>query len=136
MKDETAKTLSKQTNPIVVLLSILVLAAILTYVVDSGSYQRDGRLVVPGSYEVLEKDRSLSNLFSTHNGIEEGVARPVSVTGTLMSIPIGLERMAGLIFMVLLIGGMFGIACVLGCVAVCVVVCVAACVVAKVRRST
>ena len=109
MKDETAKTLSKQTNPIVVLLSILVLAAILTYVVDSGSYQRDGRLVVPGSYEVLEKDRSLSNLFSTHNGIEEGVARPVSVTGTLMSIPIGLERMAGLIFMVLLIGGMFGI---------------------------
>ena len=50
MKDETAKTLSKQTNPIVVLLSILVLAAILTYVVDSGSYQRDGRLVVPGSY--------------------------------------------------------------------------------------
>ena len=114
MKDETAEKLSKQTNPIIVLLGILVLAALLTYLVDSGSYQRDGRLVVPDSYTVIEKDRSLSNLFSLHTGVPasvdgQQVARPVSVVGTLMSIPTGLERMAGLIFMVLLIGGMFGI---------------------------
>lgn len=109
MKDETAKTLSKQTNPIIVLLGILMLAAALTYLVDSGSYQRDGRLVVPDSYEVLEKDRSPGNLLSLHTGVQEGIARPVSAVGTLMAIPQGLERMAGLIFMVLLIGGMFGI---------------------------
>jgi uncharacterized ion transporter superfamily protein YfcC len=109
MKDETAKTLSKQTNPIIVLLGILMLAAALTYLLDSGSYQREGRLVVPDSYEVLEKDRSLANLLSLHTGMQEGVARPVSAAGTLMAIPAGLERMAGLIFMVLLIGGMFGI---------------------------
>ncbi|MDO9475906.1 MAG: AbgT family transporter [Pseudohongiella sp.] len=114
MKDETAEKLSKQTNPIIVLMGILVLAMLLTYLVDSGSYQRDGRLVVPDSYTVLEKDRSLSNLFSLHSGLPESdngelIARPVSVVGTLMSIPTGLERMAGLIFMVLLIGGMFGI---------------------------
>ncbi|MDP2283783.1 MAG: AbgT family transporter [Pseudohongiella sp.] len=114
MKDETAEKLSKQTNPIIVLLGILMLATLLTYLVDSGSYQRDGRLVVPDSYTVIEKDRSLSNLFSLHTGMPasengQATARPVSVVGTLMSIPTGLERMAGLIFMVLLIGGMFGI---------------------------
>lgn len=114
MKDETAEKLSKHTNPIIVLLGILVLAALLTYLVDSGSYQRDGRLVIPDSYTVIDKDRSLSNLFSLHTGVPESadgqeIARPVSVVGTLMSIPTGLERMAGLIFMVLLIGGMFGI---------------------------
>tara|TARA_R110001592_G_scaffold5923_3_gene32268 strand:+ start:103 stop:1500 length:1398 start_codon:yes stop_codon:yes gene_type:complete len=109
MKDDTAKSLSKHTNPIIVLLGILVLAMLLTYVVESGNYERDGRLVVPGSYEVIEKDSSLSNLFSLHTETAEGTARPVSVVGTLMSIPVGLERMAGLIFMVLLIGGMFGI---------------------------
>lgn len=109
MKDDTAKSLSKHTNPIIVLLGILLLAMLLTYVVDSGNYERDGRLVVPGSYEVIEKDSSLTNLFSLHTETPEGTARPVSVVGTLMSIPTGLERMAGLIFMVLLIGGMFGI---------------------------
>lgn len=109
MKDDTAKTLSKHTNPIIVLLGILLLAMALTYVVESGNYERDGRLVVPGSYEVIEKDSSLTNLFSLHTETAEGSARPVSLVGTLMSIPVGLERMAGLIFMVLLIGGMFGI---------------------------
>ncbi|TFH72237.1 YfcC family protein [Gammaproteobacteria bacterium LSUCC0112] len=114
MKDETAEKLSKQTNPIIVLMGILMLATLLTYLVDSGTYQRDGRLVIPDSYRVIEKERSLSNLFSLHSGIPESengeqIARPVSVVGTLMSIPTGLERMAGLIFMVLLIGGMFGI---------------------------
>lgn len=114
MKDETAEKLSKQTNPIIVLLGILMLATLLTYLVDSGSYQRDGRLVVPDSYTEIAKDRSVSNLFSLHTGVPPAVdgqptARPVSVVGTLMSIPTGLERMSGLIFMVLLIGGMFGI---------------------------
>tara|TARA_R110002072_G_scaffold1559_4_gene12915 strand:+ start:9267 stop:10682 length:1416 start_codon:yes stop_codon:yes gene_type:complete len=115
MKDETAEKLSKQTNPIIVLLGILALAALLTYLVDSGSYQRDGRLVVPDSYSVIEKDRSVTNLFELHTGPAEPAAdgsltaRPVSIVGTLSAIPTGLERMSGLIFMVLLIGGMFGI---------------------------
>lgn len=115
MQDETANSLSKHTNPIIVLLGILVLAALLTYLVDSGSYQRDGRLVVPDSYNVIEKDRSIGNLFGLHTGpvavsdSESALARPVSIVGTLMAIPAGLDRMSGLIFMVLLIGGMFGI---------------------------
>lgn len=100
---------SRHTSPVIVLLGILLLATALTYLVDSGRYERDGGLVVPGSYQVIEKNRSLSNIIRIN---DEGVtdeAYPVSLIGTVMAIPTGLERMAGLIFMVLIIGGMFGI---------------------------
>jgi uncharacterized ion transporter superfamily protein YfcC len=94
---------------VIVLLGILLVATALTYLVESGAYQREGRLVVPDSYQTLEKDRSLSHLFDTSRERTPGVAKPVSLIDTLMAIPEGLERMAGLIFMVLMIGGMFGI---------------------------
>ncbi len=96
-------------NPIVVLLGILLLATALTYLVDSGRYERDGRLVVPGTYQTLEKDRSLVNLFRLTPAEAGDLVRPVSFAGTALAIPAGLERMASLIFMVLIIGGMFGI---------------------------
>jgi uncharacterized ion transporter superfamily protein YfcC len=99
----------KHVNPIIVLMGILFLAMGLTYLVDSGSYEREGRLVVPGSYQTLEKDRSLGTLFAVGQHADDGKVRPVSFVSTLMTVPIGLERMAGLIFMVLIIGGMFGI---------------------------
>jgi uncharacterized ion transporter superfamily protein YfcC len=96
-------------NPIVVLLMILVLAAILTYVFDSGSYQRENGLVVPGSYQVIDKDRSVLHLLGSVTQAPEGEARPVGVVDVLMALPQGLQRGSGLIFMVLVIGGMFGI---------------------------
>ncbi|WP_340677237.1 YfcC family protein [Paraglaciecola sp.] len=99
----------KTINPIIILLGILLFAMLLTYVVDSGSYQRDGKLVVPNSYQTLDKDSSLSNLFNIHNIDDENIAQPVSLIGVLLTIPEGLERGAGLIFMVLIIGGLFGI---------------------------
>ncbi len=99
----------KHVNPIIVLMGILFLAMGLTFLVDSGSYERDGRLVIPGSYQTLEKDRSITNLFAVGEHADDGKVRPVGFVATLMTIPVGLERMAGLIFMVLIIGGMFGI---------------------------
>lgn len=99
----------KQINPIIVLLGILLLAMVLTYVVDSGSYEREGRLVVPGSFETIEKDRSLGSLFAIGHADEAAPVRAMSLVDTLLTIPAGLDRMAGLIFMVLIIGGMFGI---------------------------
>ncbi len=100
---------SRGTSPVIVLLGILLLATALTYLVDSGRYERDGRLVVPGTYQVLEKDASPSHLLDTARVETPGKAHPVSLAGALLAIPKGLERMAGLIFMVLMIGGMFGI---------------------------
>ncbi|WP_102797957.1 YfcC family protein [Bowmanella denitrificans] len=98
----------KTLNPLIILLGILLLAGAMTYFIESGRYARDGRLVVPGSYQVLDKDTSLANLLRSDIP-EADRAYPVSITELLMSIPEGLERGGGLIFMVLIIGGMFGI---------------------------
>ena len=100
---------SRGTSPVIVLLGILLLATALTYLVESGRYERDGRLVVPGTYQVLEKDASPSHLLDTTRVETPDRAHPVSLAGALLAIPKGLERMAGLIFMVLMIGGMFGV---------------------------
>ncbi|MEQ8207316.1 MAG: Na+/H+ antiporter NhaC family protein [Woeseia sp.] len=99
----------RHAHPVIVLLGILALATALTYILDSGSYAREGKLVVPGSYQTLEKDRSVVNLFRVDSADADASVKPVSIAGALLSIPQGLQRMAGLIFMVLIIGGMFGI---------------------------
>lgn len=96
-------------NPILVMLGILLLAAALTWWIDAGEYQRDGRLVVPGSYQALERDTSLEHLFFSAPRAAGTAVQPVGLVSALLAIPAGLERMAGLIFMVLIIGGMFGI---------------------------
>ncbi|WJD65111.1 YfcC family protein [Pseudomonas kurunegalensis] len=101
---------SKQLNPTLILLSIVFIALALTYFVDSGRFQRNDIAVVPGSYQVLERDSSLSQLFSVEPRVANAdVARPVSLVEGFMSIPQGIEKRAGLIFMVLFIGGMFGV---------------------------
>lgn len=99
----------RTTSPVVILLGILFLATVLTYLIDSGAYQREGRLVIPGSYEEVAKDSSFLGLFAVGHEETADVAHPVSLVGTLQAIPEGLERSGGLIFMVLIIGGMFGI---------------------------
>ncbi len=100
----------KQLNPALILLSIVLLALVFTYVVDSGQFQRKDIAVIPGSYQTLEKDHSLTQLFSIEpRKAADGVARPVSLVEAFMAIPQGIEKRAGLIFMVLFIGGMFGV---------------------------
>jgi uncharacterized ion transporter superfamily protein YfcC len=102
-------TKARQTSPVIVLLGVLLLATALTYLVESGRYERDGRLVVPGTYQVLEKDVSPAQLLRIGGEPAENRAQPVSLAGAILAIPQGLERMAGLIYMVLMIGGMFGV---------------------------
>ena len=96
------------TNPVIILMGILFLGTLMTWFVSSGAFQRDGRLIIPDSYEVVTKERSIQGLIVTPE-VENGIAAPVSVVQTLLAIPAGFERGASLIFMVLIIGGMFGI---------------------------
>lgn len=96
-------------NPIIILLGILLLAMCMTYFIDSGSYERDGSIVVPNTYKVIDKEVSLVSALIQKNATSTDIAHPVSFTGVLMSIPEGLERGSGLIFMVLIIGGLFGV---------------------------
>jgi uncharacterized ion transporter superfamily protein YfcC len=102
------ETSRKGTNPVIILMSILVLASLMTWLVSSGAYEREGRLIVPESFELITKERSIRGLLLAPD-TAVGVAAPVSVVQTLLAIPAGLERGASLIFMVLIIGGMFGI---------------------------
>ena len=100
----------KPINPAIILLSIVLLAVAFTYAVSSGTFQRQNALVVPGSYQVLEKSHSLTQLFSLEpRKTNDAVARPVSLVEGFMAIPQGIEKRAALIFMVLFIGGMFGV---------------------------
>ncbi|GAB5413961.1 MAG: YfcC family protein [Congregibacter sp.] len=98
----------RSTHPVMILLGILCLASLMTWVVSSGSFERDGRLVVPGSYTQIQKERSLPGVLVAPDVGDESAA-PVSLAQTLLAIPAGLERGSSLIFMVLIIGGMFGI---------------------------
>lgn len=109
MSNDVLNKQKSSVNPIVILLGILFAAMLLTFILDSGAYQREGGLVIPGSYSKIEKDRSITGLFSMPALSQEGVARPVGIAGTLLAIPKGLKKGAGLIFMVLIIGGMFGL---------------------------
>lgn len=73
-------------NSFVVLLSILLLATLMTYVVESGRYQRQGRVVVPGTYQALEEDGSPLGLFTVNETTDiespEGKAQAVSYPPT------------------------------------------------------
>lgn len=101
---------TRQLNPAIILLSIVFLAMVLTYVVRSGQFERQDVRVIPGTYQVLEKDTSLSQLFVLPpRSANKTVAQPVSLAETFLAIPLAIEKRAGLIFMVLFIGGMFAV---------------------------
>ncbi|SHH00472.1 YfcC family protein [Virgibacillus chiguensis] len=78
----------------VILFMILVLAAIATYIIPAGSFERetvdDKTIVVPESYQQIEQD-------------------PASFMDLFVSIQQGMIDSAGLIFLVLIIGGAFGV---------------------------
>ncbi len=97
----------KHTSPVVILLGIVFLATALTYLVDSGKYQRADGVVVPGTYETIDKNRSPANLVRISPAGD--TVRPVSLVETFLAIPKGFQRLSGLIFMVLIIGGLFGV---------------------------
>ncbi|MDE1166160.1 MAG: Na+/H+ antiporter NhaC family protein [Pseudomonas sp.] len=99
-----------QLNPAIILLSIVFLAMALTYGVRSGQFQREDIRVIPGTYQVLEKNSSLSQLFTlAPRPANSAIAQPVSLAETFMAIPLAIEKRSGLIFMVLFIGGMFAV---------------------------
>lgn len=78
----------KQINPAIILLSIVLLAVAFTYAVNAGKFERQNGLVVPGSYQVLEKHDSLSQLFALEpRKAGDTTARPVSLVEGFMAIP-------------------------------------------------
>jgi uncharacterized ion transporter superfamily protein YfcC len=95
-------------HAVVMMMIIIVAAVALTYVVPSGEYQRTpAGVVVPGSYRTVTKN--YADVLSVTSKREKGVAYPARPVAIVSSIPAGMTRSAALIFMILFIGGMFGV---------------------------
>lgn len=86
----------KAINPMLFLVAIIILVAIASYIVPAGSYDRiydaalDRDLVDPTSYHAVDRN-------------------PTTIFGLLMSVTLGMQNAAYIIFFLLIIGGMFAI---------------------------
>jgi uncharacterized ion transporter superfamily protein YfcC len=95
-------------HALVMMMLIIVASVALTYIVPSGAYDRNpAGLVIPGTYHTVTKDYAgglLHDLKST-----PARAYPASPLAIVSSVPQGMVQTAPLIFMILFIGGMFGV---------------------------
>ncbi len=99
----------------VLLLGVIAACSILTWVIPSGSYQRETKvieghertLLVPGTYQPVAKHYSLeSALLGDH---VQDKASPIGLVTFLAAVPRGMEGAADIIFFIFIIGGTFGI---------------------------
>ncbi|MDU7693597.1 MAG: Na+/H+ antiporter NhaC family protein [Helicobacter sp.] len=109
------KAINKGINPAIIMFCIVIITTALTFILPSGEYKRQNKLVVPNSYTVIEKHISAKDLITqnltdkTTRASSAISAKPVGIADMLQAIPDGIIKQSGLIFMVLFIGGMFGI---------------------------
>jgi uncharacterized ion transporter superfamily protein YfcC len=99
-------------NPIVMMIAVIIAAMLLTYIVGSGHFARQGGVVLPGSYQVMPKITGFQALFSSHVKTPKPDAKIASAAGLVAgfaAVPAGLIKNADLVFLVLLVGGMFGV---------------------------
>ena len=97
-------------HPVAMMLAIILMAIGLTYALDSGEFQRNEKLVVPGTYRVIEKERGMHALLLPAQPKSTAErAYPASIFSAFSAIPDGLAKSAPLVFMVMFIGGMFGV---------------------------
>lgn len=97
MKEKVKKKKElKALNPMLFLVAIMIIVAVASYFVPAGSYDRildpatEREIVDPNSYHLVEKN-------------------PVTIFGLLMSVTLGMQNAAYIIFFLLIIGGMFAI---------------------------
>jgi uncharacterized ion transporter superfamily protein YfcC len=120
----------KSLHPVLVMVVMIAAAAALTYLTPAGSFARHGDLVQPGTYHTIAKTGGLAALFAgAPSTAEHGKAAPekatagktdsakadkapvraASLAAIFVSVPLGLVKNAALIFMVMFVGGMFGV---------------------------
>jgi uncharacterized ion transporter superfamily protein YfcC len=106
-----ASSRPRSLNPVLMMLAAMVLAVALTWVIPSGEHLRvssaDNAPVIAGTYHRLPKPISFGDLIP--GPARQGEARPISPVELATAIPAGLVRSGPLIFMILLLGGMFGV---------------------------
>jgi len=108
-------TKSRIPHVFTLLTGLVFLCSLLTFLVPSGEYEREDRVVegrertvlVPGTFTTLPKDYSLGGLLFDQES--PGRASPESLEGALSAIPRGMVEAADIIFFIFIIGGVFGI---------------------------
>lgn len=101
---------ARMVHPVLMMLLVLLLTVGLTYFLDAGEYERRDKRVVPGTYQVIPKPQSLSSLLLPDTQkTDQARAYPASLWAPVTSISSGMARAAPLIFMIMFIGGMFGV---------------------------
>ena len=83
-------SVSRFPSSLVLLFGLIVLAQLATYVLPAGEFDRDGRRVIRGTYELVEAD-------------------PLPPLTFLTAIPTGLANAQDIIFFVLIVGGVVAV---------------------------
>jgi uncharacterized ion transporter superfamily protein YfcC len=95
-------------DPVLMMLVVLAIAIGLTWIIPSGTFDRKDHNVVPGTYHAVPKQLGLANLIEAGPSSDAN-AWPASLTALFAAQPAGMKQSAGLIFMIMFLGGMFGI---------------------------
>lgn len=111
--DVTADTSPKprrQLHPVLTVLAMILFAALLTHIIPAGHFERRDGKVVPGSYtEVPKENGVLAILAPTPPTAADDTAKAAGIVAVITSIPAGMVERAELIFMVMFVGGAFGV---------------------------
>ena len=96
-------------HPVIMMLLIIAAAVLMSWLVPSGLFGRapNGH-VLAGTYHVIPKQFSPEALLLPHKSTPK-LAWPAPVVAIVTAIPAGMTAAAGLIFMIMFLGGMFGV---------------------------
>jgi len=99
-----------QLHPVLTMLAMIVLAVLLTHLAPAGKFDRHDGKVVAGTYRVVPKINGLPALFSSTPPAEADTpAKAAGLLSPFVAVPTGMNKSAELIFMVMFVGGMFGV---------------------------
>lgn len=109
MSEAAPRQRAMRLHPIIIMLLVILIAMAMTYLVGAGQFERHEGKVVPGSYHTVEKQWCPTSICSPQQSAPGPRAHPATPVSALREIPEGLKANAALIFMVMIIGGMFGV---------------------------
>lgn len=99
-----------QLHPLLIVCAMLLVAVLLTHVLPAGTFDRHEKQVVAGSYQPKAKVNGLQALFAGDAPSNtDTTARAAGVVALFKAIPAGMSLANSLIFMVMFVGGTFGI---------------------------
>jgi uncharacterized ion transporter superfamily protein YfcC len=111
LPEPTASRKSRvQLHPVLIVLAMLLTAVVLTHLLPAGKFARNGPQVIPGSYQPIDKVSGIPALIAqSAPDRTDTPARAASLVAIFEAIPAGMSKANVLIFMVMFVGGTFGI---------------------------